>query len=58
MAAGLALGTLGLGRISRWLVVGGENALLFLLPAVAGGALLWMAWRWLEQGSEIDLAST
>ncbi len=55
MAAGLALGTLGLGRIVRWVVAGGENAAPFLLAALAGGALLWMALRSLAQGSEIEL---
>jgi hypothetical protein len=58
MAAGLALGTLGVGRILRWLVAGGETTPLFLLAALAGGALFWMAWRSLEQGSEIELGSS
>ncbi len=54
-AFGLALGALGLGRLFRWMAAGGEGALVFLIAAIAGGALLWMAWRSFEQGSEVQL---
>jgi hypothetical protein len=54
-AAGLALAALGLGRLLRSLAGAGGFGPLFPLLAVAGGALAWLAWRWLEAGGEIAL---
>ena len=56
-SVGLALAGLGLGRWARWIAGGGGEGPTILLAAVAGGALLWLAWRWLAQGGEIVLDS-
>jgi hypothetical protein len=53
-AAGLGLGALGLGR---WMLGAGTLGPLFLLAAVGGGALIWLASRWLARGSEIELVT-
>ena len=54
-AAGVALGGLGLGRWLRWLLAGGGLGAMFLAAAIAGGALVWLAVRWLEQEGAVAL---
>jgi len=54
-SVGLALAGLGLGRWVRWITGGGGEGPAVLLAAIAGGALLWLAWRWLQQGGEMVL---
>jgi hypothetical protein len=56
-AAGLGLGTLGLGRWLRWMAGAGGVGPAFLLAALAGGLLLWIARRWVASGREIELVS-
>ena len=56
-AAGLGLGTLGLGRWLRWMAGAGGVGPAFLLAALAGGLLLWIARRWVTSGREIELVS-
>lgn len=56
-AAGLALGALGAGRWLHSMSWGGDAGPLFLLLALAGGALAWLGWRWLDRGDEIGLAT-
>ena len=55
VAAGVALGALGVGRWLRWMLTGDAPGPAFLLLAIAGVALAWLALRWFEQGGEIAL---
>ncbi len=50
---GLALGTVGFGRWLRWIGGGGGEGPLLLFAAIAGGALLWLAWHWAGQDGEV-----
>jgi len=51
------MAALGVGRWVRWIAGGGGEGPTILLAAIAGGALLWLAWRWLGHGGEIVLDS-
>jgi hypothetical protein len=54
-SAGLALAAVGLGRWIRWIAGAGGEGPILLLAAIAGGALLWWAWRSAEQGGQVAL---
>ncbi len=53
---GVGLGALGLGRWLRGLLDRGGEGPTILALAVAGAALLWLAWRWFAQEGEVQLA--
>jgi DNA-directed RNA polymerase subunit RPC12/RpoP len=56
-SVGVGLCALGLGRWLRWILGGGGEGPTVLLLAVAGAAILWLAWRWFAEEGEVELVS-